>query len=38
MAEKKKLYKVNAVFLGESGVGKTSIINRLLGQEFDIDV
>ena len=38
MAEKKKLYKVNAVFLGESGVGKTSIIRRLLGQEFDEDV
>ena len=37
MTEKKKLYKV-AAFLGESGVGKTSIINRLLGQEFDIDV
>ena len=35
---KKKLYKVNAVFLGESGVGKTSIINRLLGHEFDKDV
>ena len=35
---KKKLYKVNAVFLGEPGVGKTSIINRLLGHEFDKDV
>ena len=38
MIEKKKLYKVNAVFLGESGVGKTSIIRRLLGQEFDENV
>ena len=26
------------MFLGESGVGKTSIINRLLGHEFDKDV
>ena len=35
MTEKTKLYKVNAVFLGESSVGKTSIIRRLLGKEFD---
>jgi len=35
MNEEKKLYKINAVFLGESGVGKTSIIRRLLGKEFD---
>ena len=26
------------MFLGESGLGKTSIINRLLGHEFDKDV
>ena len=38
MTEKKMLYKVNAVFLGESGVGKTTIIRRLLGQEFDENV
>lgn len=34
----KKLYKVNAVFLGEPGVGKTSIIKRLLKQGFDENV
>ena len=38
MTEKTKLYKVNAVFLGESSVGKTSIIRRLLGEEFDENV
>ena len=38
MTEKTKLYKVNAVFLGESSVGKTSIIRRLLGKEFDENV
>ena len=38
MGEKPKLYKINAVFLGESGVGKTSIIRRLLGEEFDENV
>ena len=30
-----KKYSVNCMFLGESGVGKTSIINRLLDEGFD---
>ena len=30
-----KKYSVNCMFLGESGVGKTSIINRLLNEGFD---
>ena len=34
MEEDKKIYYVNALFLGESTVGKTSIINRLIGKEF----
>ena len=32
--EMPKIYNVNCVFLGESGVGKTSIIRRLLGKNF----
>ena len=34
MKNDKKLYYVKALFLGESGVGKTSIINRLIGKGF----
>ena len=32
--DKKKIYYINTLFLGESCVGKTSIINRLLGNKF----
>ena len=31
-------YKVNCMFLGESGVGKTSIIRRLLGEDFNENI
>ena len=31
----KKIYYLNLVFLGESRVGKTSIIKRIIGQGFD---
>ena len=34
MDKNKKIYYINTVFLGESAVGKTSIINRLLGNNF----
>ena len=30
-----KKYSVNCIFLGESGVGKTFIINRLLDEGFN---
>ena len=30
-----KIYPVNVAFIGESGVGKTSIINRLQGKNFE---
>ena len=30
-----KIYPVNVAFIGESGVGKTSIINRLQGKKFE---
>ena len=30
-----KIYNVNCILLGQSGVGKTSIIRRLLGKEFN---
>ena len=33
--EMSKNYSINCMFLGESGVGKTSIIRRLLDQDFD---
>ena len=36
MEKDKKIYYVNALFLGESTVGKTSIINRLIGKVFGI--
>ena len=29
------IYSINCIFLGESGVGKTSIIRRLLGKGFE---
>ena len=35
--EIQKNYKVNCMFLGQSGVGKTSIIRRLLEEDFDKD-
>lgn len=35
MFEKNKNYNVNCVFLGESGCGKTSIIKRLVGENFE---
>ena len=38
MNEKKKIYFINIIFLGESGVGKSSIINRLLGLEFNMNI
>jgi len=33
-----KKYSVNCIFLGESGVGKTSIIRRLLEEGFDDNI
>ena len=33
--EKKNNYKLNLVLLGESGVGKTTFKNRLLGKKFE---
>ena len=36
--KKKKIYTVNSIFLGESGVGKTSIINRLIGKNFEENI
>ena len=32
--EEKNIYRLNLVVLGNSGVGKSSFINRLLGKEF----
>ena len=36
--EVSKNYKVNCMFLGQSGVGKSSIIRRLLGEDFNEDI
>ena len=36
--ETKKNYCINCMFLGESGVGKTSIIRRLIGQGFEVNM
>ena len=33
-----KIYPVNVAFIGESGVGKTSIINRLQGKKFEPNI
>ena len=35
MDKRKKQYFVNLVLIGDSAVGKTTIINRLLGKAFD---
>ena len=36
--ETKKNYFINCVYLGESEVGKTSIIKRLIGQGFEVNL
>ena len=38
MIKNKIIYTINSVFLGESGVGKTSIINRLVGNSFEENI
>jgi small GTP-binding protein len=38
MEDRKKNFTINVVVLGDTGVGKTSFINRILGRKFDDNV
>ena len=38
MENKKKNYPINLAIVGDSGVGKTSFINRILGKKFNPNI